>query len=126
LNLKKTILIVSHGSREASANREFIRLVAKFRARHPNWKTAHAYLDVVEPSIPQALEKLVTTMTHGTINVLPYFLFRAKHVKKDIPQILKTFHKDHPKIRLRLAKPLGTDPRLLDILDQHLSSASKK
>lgn len=120
MNRPKVVLIVSHGSREASANREFVRLVEKFRKRHPSWKVAHAYLDVVGPSIPMALEKLAQGKTTGRIDVLPYFLFRARHVKKDIPAILKAFAKDHPKFELRLAQPLGDDARILDILDRRL------
>lgn len=126
MNRPKTVLIVSHGSRETSANQEFVRLVGKFRKRHPNWKVAHAYLDVVGPSIPMALEKLVRGKTTGTIHVLPYFLFRACHVKKDIPAILKTFQKDHPGLKLHLAKPLGLDPRLLELLDERLSQLRSK
>lgn len=122
LTRKKTVLIVSHGSRETSANREFVRLVGKFRARHRDWKVGYAYLDVVGPTIPQGLAHLVHGVEKGTIDVLPYFLFRARHVKKDIPAILKAFQKDHPRIRLRLAKPLGLDQRLLDILDQRVRS----
>jgi sirohydrochlorin cobaltochelatase len=120
LNRPKVVLIVSHGSREASANQEFMRLVGKFRKRHPSWKVAHAFLDVVEPSIPMALEELARGKTKEPIDVLPYFLFRARHVKKDIPAILKAFAKNHPKLKLRLAQPLGDDARILDILDRRL------
>ena len=122
----RAVLIVSHGSREASANREFLQLVRKFQARHPKWNVTHAFLDVVGPSIPEALERLVHQSGPGEIQVLPYFLFRAKHVKKDIPAILKAFQKDYPRTQLRLAKPLGTDPRLLDILDKHLEEIPLK
>lgn len=120
MKAKKTVLIVSHGSRETSANREFVRLVGKFRARHKGWKVGYAYLDVVGPTIHQGLAHLIHGMEKGTIEVLPYFLFRARHVKKDIPEILKAFQKEHPRVSLRLSKPLGLDPRLLDILDQRL------
>lgn len=120
MKAKKTILIVSHGSRETSANREFVRLVGKFRARHKSWKVGYAYLDVVGPTIQQGLLHLLHGMEKGTIEVLPYFLFLARHVKKDIPAILQAFQKDHPKIKIRLAKPLGLDPRLLDLLDERL------
>ncbi|HVZ80061.1 MAG TPA: CbiX/SirB N-terminal domain-containing protein [bacterium] len=121
----RTVLIVSHGSRETSANREFVRLVAKYRERHPRWKVGHAYLDVVGPTIHQGLAHLAHDMEKGTIEVLPYFLFRAKHVKKDIPAILAAFQKERPGIKVHLAKPLGDDPRLLHILDQRLPPTRK-
>ena len=121
--MKKYVLIVSHGSREKSANIEFKRLVGKYRSRHPGWRVSHAFLDLVSPSIPEALETIVRSGKAKEILVLPYFLFAARHVKKDIPEILKTFRRKHPEIKVRMAKPLGSDSKLLDILDQRLSEA---
>jgi len=45
-------------------------------------------------------------------------------VKKDIPLIIKDFQKNHPKIKVKLANPLGSDSKLLDILDKHLRRIS--
>ncbi len=117
--MKKYVLIISHGSRDKSADREFKRLVQKYRARHPHWKVSHAYLELAQPSIPEALEAFA--LKSGEIAVLPLFLFAAKHVKKHIPEILRAFRNKYPKIKLKLAKPLGADPKLLLILDQRLT-----
>ena len=116
--MKRIILIVSHGSRETSANREFEKIVSRYQKRHSSWKVAHAYLDLVPPSIPEALEALAAKSDE--ILVLPYFLFSARHVKKDIPEIIKIFRKKYPQAKIKLAKPFGADPNLLDILDQRL------
>lgn len=117
-------MLVSHGSREESANREFKRLVQKYRKRHPSWKVSHAYLELAQPSIPEALESLASKSNE--IFVLPLFLFAAKHVKKHIPEILKTFQKNHPLVKVKLAKPLGPDLQLLDILDRRLQQIAHK
>lgn len=122
--MKPAVLIVAHGTREIPAQREFKRLVAKYRKRHPGWKIAHAFLELAEPSIPQSLKSLATSSQE--ILVLPLFLFAAKHVRKHIPEILKTFKKNHSEIKIKLAEPLGADSKLLDILDQRLSKSSRK
>ncbi|HJT24703.1 MAG TPA: CbiX/SirB N-terminal domain-containing protein, partial [bacterium] len=106
------------------AQQEFKRLVGKYRKRHPGWKITHAFLELAEPSIPQALESLAATSKE--IQVLPLFLFGAKHVRKHIPEILAAFRKTHPKVKIKLAKPLGADSQLLDILDQRLHAISPK
>jgi len=118
--VKKCVLIVAHGSREASANRAFLSLVGRYRERHPDWSISHAFLELARPSIPSALSLL--SKKAGKIMVLPYFLFAAKHVKKSIPGILRDFRKDHPRVKIRLAAPLGQDPKLLEILDQRLKT----
>jgi sirohydrochlorin cobaltochelatase len=120
--IKKSILIISHGSREKSAKNDFERLVQKYGKLHPHWKVAHAYLEMAPPSIPEALKALA--LKSEEILVLPLFLFAAKHVKKHIPEILEAFRKSHPKIKVKLAKPLGSDSKLLGILDQRLDEIS--
>lgn len=116
--MKPAVLIVAHGSREKSAQQEFKRLVGKYRKRHPGWKISHAFLELAEPSIPQALESLAVSSQE--IQVLPLFLFVAKHVRKHIPEILAAFRKNHPKVKIKLAQPLGADEKLLDILDRRV------
>jgi len=120
--MNRAILIVAHGSREKPAQQEFKRLVGKYRQRHPGWKIAHAFLEMAEPSIPQALESLAVTSSE--ILVLPLFLFTAKHVRQHIPEILTAFRKKHPGAKVKLGKPLGADPQLLDILDKRLRHLS--
>jgi len=99
-------------------------LVGKYRKRHPDWKISHAFLELAQPSIPEALEHLAKTS--NKILVLPLFLFSAKHVKKHIPEIIQTFRKKHPQMKVKLAKPLGPDPLLLSLLDQRLRRISSK
>jgi sirohydrochlorin ferrochelatase len=116
--MKKHVLVISHGSRETSANADFKKLVQKYRRKHPNWIITHAFLELAEPSIPEALEDLAKKSDE--IFVLPLFLFAAKHVKKHIPELIKTFQKNHPQVKVALGKPLGSDEKLLAILDQRL------
>jgi len=122
--MKKTILIISHGSRDRSARQQFKWLVQKYGKRHPDFKISHAFLELAQPSIPKALESLVHTNKTIEVLILPLFLFSAKHVRKNIPEILRTFKKKNPKVKIKLAKPLGSDPRLLDILDRRLEKIS--
>jgi len=121
--MNKHILIISHGSREESANRDFKKLVQKYRKLHPHWIISHAFLELSQPSIFEALE--ILSKKSDKILVLPLFLFAAKHVKEHIPGILKTFRKNHPGIKISLAKPIGSDAKLLTILDQRLQQISQ-
>lgn len=121
--MKKYILIISHGSRDKSANQNFKKLVQKYKKLHSTWIISHAFLEIAQPSIPEALETLAGKSAE--IFVLPLFLFAAKHVKKHIPEILKIFRKKHPKVKIALGEPLGSDAKLLEILDQRLQQISQ-
>lgn len=122
--MKPVILVVAHGSREKAAQGEFKRLLANYRRRHPGWKITHAFLEFTEPSIPQALETIAGKMDQ--IIVLPLFLFTAKHVRKHIPEIIKNFRKNHPKVKIHLARALGADPLLFPILNQRIKEMRTK
>jgi sirohydrochlorin ferrochelatase len=116
--MKKHVLVISHGSRDASANNDFKNLVGLYRKKHPTWVIAHAFLEMTEPTIPQSLEILAETAKE--IFVLPLFLFQARHVKEHIPEIIRNFQKENPKVKIKLGKPLGPEPKLLNLLDERL------
>jgi sirohydrochlorin cobaltochelatase len=81
------LLIVGHGSREAGANVEFERVVAAYRARRPELRVAHGYVELAQPSLRAALGALCAEVDQ--VLVLPLFLFAAGHVKNDIPLALE-------------------------------------
>ncbi len=116
--MKKHVLVISHGSREVSANSDFKKLVALYRKKHPTWVIAHAFLELAEPTIAQSLEILAESAEE--IFVLPLFLFQARHVKEHIPAIIKKFQKENPKVKIKLGKPLGPEPKILNLLDDRL------
>ena len=121
--MKKTVLIIGHGSREMSALMEFKRLVGQYRRRNPKWNISLAFLELAEPSIPLALGSLADLSNE--IFILPLFLFAAGHMKRDIPNILKEFKKKYPNIRVKLAKELGPDPMMAELLMKRVESKKR-
>ncbi len=116
--MKKHVLVISHGSRDTRANADFKKLVQLYQKKHPNWVIAYAFLELAEPSIPQALKKLAKNTS--LVEVLPLFLFQASHVREHIPEILRTFEKENWGFKTLLRKPIGPEPKLMTILDQRL------
>ncbi len=116
----RKVVILSHGSRDPMAQKEFVSLVHQYRKRHPDWIVAHAYLEMASPTLEKALEDLLEPV--GPIDVLPLFLFHAKHMKVHIPEIVNSFRKKNPGTTVKLKKALGPDPKLLDILDRRLKA----
>ncbi len=117
------VLLITHGSRESSANREFFYLVRRFSKRHPGWNIRLAFLENANPSIFNALKNL--SAYSNEIEVLPLFIFAAQHLKNDIPKILEEFRANNPNVVLRLGKELGSDPQLARIALQRMKPKSK-
>lgn len=117
------VLMITHGSREFSANREFLYLVRRYSKRHRGWIIRHAFLENDEPTILNALKNLLAYSDE--IEVLPLFLFAAQHLKNDIPKILEGFRAYYPNAVIRLGKELGPDPKLTFIALQRMNPKSK-
>ncbi len=107
--MKKGILIIAHGSPKAEANTDFTTLVAEIQKSLAPMTVSHAFLDCAEPSIPQALDRLMAS-DHTFITILPYFLFKGKHTQTDIPHIVKKYQDQHPAIQFEILESIGENP----------------
>ena len=118
-----SILILGHGSREASANAEFEHLVEMYRVRRPELDIAHAYFEIAEPLLDPAIDELAQRADR--VVVLPLFLFAAGHVKHDVPQALARARAEHPAVRFEAADHLGVHPTMVQLaLERSISASS--
>ncbi|RJS90956.1 sirohydrochlorin chelatase [Salinisphaera sp. Q1T1-3] len=115
--MKKSLLLVAHGSRRAASNDEVRTLTDRLRADAASdfADIACAFLELADPSIPDGLAELAERGAEH-ITVLPYFLAAGRHVAEDIPAEVETARAAHPEVAIEIAPYLGTSdalPRLL-------------
>ncbi|OGW81457.1 MAG: hypothetical protein A3C47_01730 [Omnitrophica bacterium RIFCSPHIGHO2_02_FULL_51_18] len=87
-------------------------------------KTFHfvdcAYLEITSPSIPAALRALVKKGVQE-INILPYFLLSGRHIKQDIPRIVREAKRVYKyRVKIKLCRYLGYDPRIMSLVKQRI------
>ncbi len=116
----KALIILAHGSRRQESNQEIEYLAKEVKKIAGNEYDVikHAYLEIVEPTLLQSIEKLVNRDI-SDITVFPYFLNSGKHVKRDIPAMIKTATEKYPDCRFKMSAFIGRYegmPKL--ILDQ--------
>jgi len=81
------ILLVGHGSR-LPYNKEVVQAVAaKYAETQPDYNIEVGFMELAEPNIPTAFNKLKETGVKKII-VTPVFLAHGLHTKRDIPTIL--------------------------------------
>lgn len=114
----KAYVIIAHGSREAKGNRAFLRVVAKLRSSTQE-RIFGAYLELVRPSIPEALESAVRQGAREIV-VIPLMLFPGRHALRHIPALVRASARRHPQVRFRLKKALAFHPRFLSFLKEML------
>ena len=123
------LLLVGHGSRDPAAAEEFEALTALVRAAAaavtPTTRVAAGFIELAEPHVDAALDRLVAA---GATDVaaVPYVLFGAGHLKDDGPAILARARLRHPQVRFRLARDLGIHPAVLDVAEDRARNALKR
>ena len=109
------IIVFAHGSRLEPAN-EAVRAVARQLAAAGRLEAVEpAFLELGEPSLEGAVERLVARDVHDIL-VVPYFLTLGVHLERDLPNIINQLASRIGHVRIRVAAPLDGHPALVEAL----------
>ncbi|MBZ4192988.1 MAG: sirohydrochlorin chelatase [Candidatus Contendobacter sp.] len=115
------VLLIGHGTRLAVGVAEFHRLAEQIQQALPDRRCLSGFLELVDPSVPEALESL-WQQGFRQIIALPALLLAAGHVKNDIPAILNAFQAEHPGLKITFGADLGIHPKLLQVARERIAS----
>jgi len=119
--LATTVLIVGHGSREASGNDEIREFVRQWRERQPGWRIELCFIEFAAPSLHDGL--LAAAQGAQRVLVLPLILNAAGHVKMEIPEAIEHAREHCPGVSFHYAPNLGACDPILAILKRRLRKA---
>jgi sirohydrochlorin cobaltochelatase len=109
----KGIVLLGHGSRDSLWRRP-IEQVAD-RLIRQGLAVRCAYLELEPPDLGAAVAQLVLGGAQNVV-IVPMFLGAGKHARDDLPRWIKTLEQAHPTVAFELQRPVGEDPRVLDLL----------
>lgn len=109
------LLIVDHGSRRAEANAQLDDMAERVAALSPGHPIATAHLDVCAPTIADGVDSLLSRGA-DEIAVLMYFLSDGRHVREDVPALVRAALSGRPDVRVRLGGALGPDDALARLM----------
>src|SRR5262245_878983 len=101
LSAGTAVLLIAHGSRRAEANGDLRQLADRLRQRFPDRVVETAYLELTEPTIPQAAANCVRQSATRVL-MLPYFLSAGTHVTEDLRRYQTEFGAKWPNVRFEL------------------------
>lgn len=112
----KFLLIIAHGSRRVVSNQEIYQLTQQLQNMPSQFQQIRcAFLELAEPSIPDALEQCVQAGAQEIV-ILPYFLSAGRHVAEDIPEAVHSKQLVYPEVKMTLAPYIGQAPQLVELL----------
>jgi sirohydrochlorin ferrochelatase len=109
------LLVVDHGSRRPEANDQLLDMVARVAGLTPGTPIASAHLDICAPTIGDGI---ATLLARGVdeIAVLLYVLSDGRHVREDVPALVRAALAARPDVRVRLGGALGPDDVLARLM----------
>jgi sirohydrochlorin cobaltochelatase len=122
------LLIVGHGTRDASGVAQFRQLIGLVRDRSAGWLPGvdGGFIELAAPPVGEVVTRLAgARLAEGGAELVavPLVLSAAGHGKGDIPAALAREQVRHPGLRYRYGRPLGPHPVLLDVLEARIDAA---
>jgi len=122
LKAKTAIILFGHGSRDALWHLPIQAVAERVRATSPNTTVTCAYLELTEPSLPDAAASLITAGV-SDITILPMFLGVGRHAREDLPALIAALKQNYPDTAFHVQPAVGENPAVLDLLAKIALSA---
>ena len=100
------IVLFAHGSRDPLWRLPIEAVAAQISARQPGTLVRCAYLEICEPSLPQAADALVAAGARQ-LRIFPLFLGVGKHAREDLPLLIEQLKSAHPDVAIELLPAAG-------------------
>lgn len=119
----RAIVLFAHGARDPAWAQPFQRIKARLEARQPGVAVELAFLEIMQPTLADAVAKLVLEGCKS-IKIAPLFMAQGGHLKNDLPKILESIRGAHPGVALALLPAVGDVDPILDAIADWLVSAT--
>lgn len=103
---KKAVVLFGHGARDPQWAEPMKRLQSILIGQLPNVQVELAFLELMEPSLPD----VVDCMAMGgiaNIQVVPIFFGKGGHLKNDFPVIMAEMKQKHPALNIEATTAVG-------------------
>lgn len=119
--MRTLTILLAHGSSDPAWSQTFVVMTEPVTGKFPQAKLA--FMELSTPTLDDVAEQAAKDGIESII-VLPLFLATGKHLKKDIPAMLKNIE-TRLGLRTQLLPPIGEHPALghaiLSIIEQTLN-----
>jgi len=118
----KAIIFFGHGARDLRWREPFDRLAALWQEQNPNTPVELAFLELMQPSLSGAIQKIVAQDIKD-ITVIPVFFGQGSHLRNDFPRILEECQSEFSDISLNSAPAVGENLLVLQAIINYSKNA---
>lgn len=118
----QAIILLGHGSRIHGAGESMQKVAIRLSKKFFYKNVEICYLSRLKPHFPETFAKCILGGANEVI-VVPYFLHTGLHMRLDIPKMLQDNSDKYPHVKVILAKELGYDESLVDIVKERIEES---
>jgi len=122
LQKKQSLILFSHGARDARWAQPLQRLQHITQARLPDVLVSLAFLECMAPDLPALVHQLAQA-GYEDVTVVPVFLGQSGHVLRDLPPMVTALQTKYPALSLRVASAVGESDEVLLAIAQYCIAA---
>lgn len=111
----KALILFGHGARDIRWREPFDRLAALWKAQHPNVLVELAFLELMQPSLEEAIRSLLAAGATEVV-VVPVFFGQGGHLRNDFPVLLSACQEKFPQVGLSATPAVGEDEAVLQAI----------
>ncbi|HEU4622865.1 MAG TPA: CbiX/SirB N-terminal domain-containing protein [Burkholderiaceae bacterium] len=111
----EAMIVFAHGARDPRWAEPFERITARISAQRPQSQVRLAFLELMQPSLPDAVQDLAAQGCTRVV-IVPAFLGQGGHVRRDLPALVEALSHQHPHIRFDLATAVGESDEVINAI----------
>jgi len=111
----KAIILFGHGARDSRWREPFDRLASLWREQHAAVPVELAFLEMMQPSLEEAVTALVGKGA-TRITIVPVFFGQGGHLRNDFPVLLQACQEKFPNVSLSATLAVGEDLAVLQAI----------
>lgn len=111
----KALILFGHGARDVRWREPFDRLVALWKAQHPSILVELAFLELIQPSLEEAMALLAASGAREVV-VVPVFFGQGGHLRNDFPVLLDSCRDKFPNVAVSTTLAVGEDKAVLQAI----------
>jgi sirohydrochlorin cobaltochelatase len=118
---QQALILFAHGARDPAWAAPFESLQQLIQRQRPQLLVRLAFLELMQPDLPQLLQQLVAAGV-SEASVVPVFLGQGGHVRRDLPALIAQARQQHPQLTITVAQAAGEQPDVQNAIAQYCIS----
>jgi len=118
----KAIILFGHGARDSRWREPFDRLAQLWRGQHASTPVELAFLELMQPSLVEAIASLAQKGATEII-IVPVFFGQGGHLRNDFPVLLQECQQHYPALKLSATLAVGENEAVLQAIINFGASA---